>query len=151
MKYLDLLFNIVKTFPSIQIMVLSLFTICSIIILVVGFIILLENYARPSIPQYRFSMILDRIIPLFILLMPLILVFTFNTNIAYFGRFCISILLHCLIIVPLMWYWSYLRNWGDIQESPILYWSWSHPRVYKDLSIALIYPLIFGLYFSRIV
>lgn len=52
------------------------------------------------------------------------------------------------MIVPIMHIWSKNRRWDTSNKSSMF--AWSHPLLYKLLSIAFISPSIWGIYFSII-
>ena len=74
-------------------------------------ILLLDRAYRPEAPQYPFHIIYDRILPFICLFLPSILAILFPM--IYLGfKFRTSYIIHCLILVPLFYYWSNLRNWN---------------------------------------
>jgi hypothetical protein len=138
-------------FLRISALILFLFTMLALILVVI--IILLDKAYRPSIPQYPFNFFLDRLIPLIALFLPLLLVlFLCPTSIPWIQRFFVLILIHCFILIPLFYYWSDLRSWSNSLDNtsfiPKQYRTWDNPCLYLDISIALIYPMIWGMYLS---
>jgi len=62
-------------------------------------------------------------------------------------KFGYIIIVHIFILIPIMYFWSHNRNWQQEMSS---YNSWSSPTLYLDLTIALIYPIVFAIYISCI-
>jgi len=100
----------------------------------------LDSFYRPK--QYPYHKLFDKYIPLIILFMPTIYTISFTQEIKI--KLSLFLFLHILIIV-LFIYWSKLRNWG-IEENTIN--TWKSPKIFKQLSIALIYPYVFFIYFT---
>ena len=122
--------------------VMSLFILCSITVTLI-----LDKIYRPNMPQYPFNNFLDRYIPILTLIMPTCIILFEKPFASWFSRLFLLILIHIVILIPLFNHWSNLRSWsinGDLQ----LYESWYHPRLYKHISIAVLYPLLWGLFFS---
>lgn len=110
-------------------------------------ILILDKSYRPNIPQYPYNIFFDRIIPLIVLITPSIIISyqkPFNT---WFAGLSVLILTHIFILIPLFKFWSQLRSWRLKKDNHIDV-SWSHPRLYEHISIAIIYPLLWGLFFA---
>lgn len=105
-------------------------------------VLFLDSLYRPNISQYPFNIFLDRIIPLILIISPTLLILLLNpNNISWLQKFSYIILIHIIILIPVMHYWSHLRRWNN-KEDYFIYYSWTHPRLYKDITITLIYPAI---------
>ena len=133
---------------------ISLFILCTILFFFVSLIMLtmlmilvLDRFYRPNIPQYPFNIILDTVIPIGFLIIPSLSILSLNPFNNWFTCFGLVILIHSVIIIPVLHYWSNLRRWNSV-ENIIQYKKWNHPRLYKHIAIASLYPLIWGLYFS---
>lgn len=122
--------------------VLSLF-----FIIAMSIILFMDSLCRPNVPQIPFNTVLDRIIPFVILIMPLIIIIWYKPFETWFTRLLLLIGFHILVLIPLFHYWSQLRNW-QMNVVGVSYKSWNHPRLYKNIALALIYPLFWGLYGS---
>lgn len=134
----------------IQIPVIITFILAILAIILGVIIILLDTAYRPNIPQYPFNIVLDRIVPLCALISPTLFVLFLSPFDAWFHRFCLLLGIHIIILVPLFHYWSSLRQWSNDSSSSDSnkIWSWSHPRLFLHIAIALIYPSLWGIYFS---
>jgi hypothetical protein len=150
--YLDTFFHSYYTLYLIRISILILFVIALLAIVVGIIIILLDQAYRANIPQYPFNIVLDRIIPIIALLCPTLFIIFLSPFDAWFTRFTLLLVIHIFILIPLLYYWSSLRRWSSKDESnsdiPLTYRSWNHPHLYLDIAIALIYPSLWGMYFS---
>lgn len=131
---------------------LILFILSIIGIFLIVIIILLDQFYRPNTSQLPFNFYFDRLFPLIALFVPsLSMLLLCPISILWIQRFFILILVHCLLLIPLFTYWSNLRSWDyDKSSSSVDLLSWSHPRLYKHIAIALIYPSIWGIYFSTL-
>jgi hypothetical protein len=103
-----------------------------------------EKYRRTD-NQLPYNNIIDRVIPIILLIIPSILLIwikPFTNQITNFG---ILIIIHLVIIIPIFHYWSELRLWDS---SDIKYYTWNHPKIFFHLSVASVYPAIWIIYFS---
>ena len=119
------------------------FLLCFITFLI---LILLGEVYRPNIPQYPFNVFLDKIIPIIIICFIPLFAYTnpLELNLTILSLLCLSV--QCVIITPLMYLWSMHRNWSTSINGPLV--TWDSPIFFLALSLALIYPLIWGIYFS---
>ena len=83
--------------------------------------------------------------------MPSILILSLNIthDLTLIQKFGLIILIHSFIIIPLFYLWAKQRYWFS-QTTGLSYNSWSHPRLFFNIALALIYPLLWGCYFSFI-
>jgi hypothetical protein len=128
-------------------LILILFCVTGLMLLGIISVMLLDKIYRPNIPQYPFNLWLDRVIPFIFLLSPSICILILHPFEAWFTRLVLLILIHIIIIIPLFHYWAKYRRWNDIEDK-FTYKAWNHPRIYKHIAIASIYPLLWGIYFS---
>src|ERR1700749_785084 len=91
---------------------------------------------------------LDRILPAILLFLPSFTFIFILPSSSWLAIFCCILITHYIIIIPLFHYWSNLRNWENTNTSKIQ--SWASPSLYKHIAIAIIYPSLFGVYFSSI-
>lgn len=142
---------IVRIIPINKVLFFSLllivFSVTGLILIGTIIIIILDKIHRPNIPQYPFNKWLDRIIPLVFLLSPSLCILILHPFESWFTRLILLILIHIFLIIPMFHYWSQYRRWNDV-ENKFTYGSWNHPRLYKHIAIASIYPLLWGIYFS---
>ena len=139
--YFKSLTPIISPFAVFVFLLISLIAVSLLLFFMV--ILLWDKFYRPNVPQYPYNVFIDRVIPTTLLISLAITIYFLSS---YFkGLFCIMLLiiLHTCVIVPIIHYWSQLRNW-DLASTNTFAWSWGNPRLYKHLSIALIYPLIWG-------
>jgi hypothetical protein len=54
--------------------------------------------------------------------------------------------IHIFIIVPIIYIWSKNRNWETFESKNIK--TWKQPLIILQVSIAVIYPLLWGIYFN---
>jgi hypothetical protein len=127
-------------------------TVLSVVIFVFALIVMItftsllwlsEKYKRG--PQIPFNIFLDRILPIITLLTPSCAIICLNPFSNLIHSFLTIILIHTCILLPLFHFWAQFRDWNT---SPTLFLDWSHPKLYKYLSLTLLYPAIWGLYFS---
>src|ERR1700761_4817213 len=112
-----------------------------------AFLIRLNNgLKRPE--QLPYHLWLDRILPVTILILPSFIFIFILPSPSWMTIFFGILVTHCIIIIPLFHYWSNLRNWETTSDSKIQ--SWISPSLYKHIAIAMIYPSIFGVYFSSV-
>lgn len=129
---------------------LILFIIICVTVLFMIFMsimLFLDSIYRPNMEQYPFNIYLDRIIPFITLLFPSIIILILQPFTTWLARFTLFILIHAIILAPLYHHWSKLRHWKNKQNENI-YNSWNHPRLYENIAIAMIYPLLWGVFFS---
>lgn len=107
----------------------------------------LEKASRPNISDWPYSTFFDRFLPILFLVTPFLLIIIFKPFDSWFPRLLLLISIHIFILIPLLHYWSHLRSWSTFDNNP-LNDSWYNPHVFKHLSIALIYPLLWGIFFS---
>lgn len=90
------------------------------------------------------------IISLFFLILPVLcfVYFYTNFNFSFPNIFIGSFLLH-LFLLPLFFIIHDKNAWSYDFDNP-RYTSWLHPKIIKQISLALIYPYVFGLYYSVI-
>jgi hypothetical protein len=133
-------------------LILILFCVTGLMLLGIISVMLLDKIYRPNIPQYPFNFLLDRVIPIIMLICPTIFIIFLSPFDAWFTRFTLLLVTHIFILIPLLYQWSSLRRWNSADEScydiPLTYHSWNHPCLYLDIAIALIYPSLWGMYFS---
>jgi len=112
-------------------------------------VLFLDLTYRPQSKQYPFNIILDRIMPCIILIIPTFLILNLNINkeTTWLQKFGYIIIIHCFIIIPLFYYWSKHRHW-DMYNNNITFKTWNSPKLYLDLSVAIIYPAFWGFLFS---
>lgn len=134
--------------PWIMIPIIIIFLIGVLFINFMSFLLLLDSlYNKPTSAQYPFNNILDRFIPLTVLLIPCTTILFLKPFDTWFIRLILLIIIHIFILIPIFHFWSMLRKWTVFKDK-FIYQSWSHPRLYKSIAIALLYPLIWGLFFS---
>jgi hypothetical protein len=136
--------------PIITIICLVIFIISLIIALFLILVILLDKLYRPAIPQYPYNIVLDRVIPITLLLLPIIFVFIFTQHvetISYLQRFNFMLITH-IALLPIFYYWSKLRSWNILDKIGQNYITLDHPILYKHIAIALIYPAVWGIFFT---
>lgn len=145
--YLNLLYNNLGINIYLTIILFLMTCIVTLFLIFMLIILFLDSLYRPNIPQYPFNIILDRIIPLITLFFPSIIIYFSQPFETWFSRLALLIMIHSLILAPIFYYWSQLRRWHN-NENDVYYQSWKHPRLYYHISIALIYPLLWGIFFS---
>jgi len=124
-----------------------IFSIALVLLCFLIFIVLSDNLYRPTAPQYPWNFWIDRFIPITFLFTPTLVILLFNPFESWFSAFILLLIIHVIIITPILKKWSVLRRW-KISFEEIPEFSWRHPRLYEHISIALLYPLIWGIYFS---
>jgi hypothetical protein len=103
--------------------------------------IIWANSLGKEIPWTFFK---DRLLPLLLLFMPIFGIFIFSV---WLHKLIFLLGLHIFCVIPLLTFWNKYRGLPDInQESN----SWKHSQVYIHIALAMLYPLIFVLYFSII-
>jgi hypothetical protein len=132
------LIYLVYTNPIIKVVLITLTGLFIILFLVFSFYCILDSLYRPNYPQYPYNVFFDRLLPSLILIFPSICVCLYIPNLV--TRFTFLLFLHSLIIF-LFHYWSKFRNWEHENLN-----TWHSPKIFKQLSIALIYPYVFGFY-----
>jgi len=152
-SYTQIFIDAFYRIPMVTIVFLLIFSTCIIIISLIMGIIALDRFYRPNVPQYPYNIILDRIIPLILLLSPTSFIFFLTKDIetiSYTQRFCFILISHIVFLIPLFYYWSNLRSWKtpDTLEPGQSYITLNHPIIYQHISIALLYPAIWGIYFT---
>lgn len=109
-------------------------------------ILFLDGTYRPNTPQFPYNIIADRILPILFISSPIMLILYLNPdNITWFEKFSYMLILHCFLLIPIMYFWSKQRNWYSDNEK-ISYKKWSSPRIYLDFVIAIVYPTFWGFY-----
>lgn len=130
-------------------MIFSLLTLIKFALLILlgkRVIILLKSFKKQC-SKKAYNIFLDCVIPLTVLFLPLLILTTITLFDTWFTYLTILLIAHIFIIMPFMHYWSILRKWDDKTDLNF-YESWYHPRLYKHLNMALLYPLLWGLFFS---
>ena len=113
--------------------------------------LLLDKLHRPAATQLPFNILLDRIIPLIVLVLPSILIFSlsFPASTELITKFGYIIIIHAILIVPLFYYWSKHRSWvSSTQKHRVT--SWNQPILFLHIALGIIYPATWGLYFTII-
>ena len=114
--------------------------------LILCLLLFLDAFYRPNIEQYPYNILLDRIIPLLAISSPTIIILLLNpNNVSLLEKFGYIIIIHILVLLPLMNYWSKHRNWFTNKDKSK---QWKEPKVFLDLTIAIIYPMVWGCYFT---
>ena len=152
-EILHLLVEAFYRIPVITTIIILLFIIGSVIMIFFIVIIMLDHFYRPAIEQYPYNFVLDRVIPWILLLLPSFFVLTLTKDIetiSYFERFNFILVTHMLILIPIFHYWSKLRSWDVLNTKGQSFITLDNPILYKQISIALIYPAICGIYFSLV-
>lgn len=149
--YYHQLINIFIAFP-ILFSVLVVSTVIAVITLAyICLGLFLDETYRPDSPQYPFNIILDRIIPLIAILMPTIIILYINPEtLSWIEKFGCIILLHIFVLTPIMYYWSHHRQWDTnifLTNTSRHNKTWNNPKLYLDLTLAMIYPAVFGICF----
>lgn len=142
----NLFHNALYYIPGVPLIVLCVFAISLIVLLFMIGILLLDYLYRPTIEQYPFNIILDRIIPLMVLVLPTIFVVNF-IPFSWLYRFLLLIGIHVFLIIPLFYYWGILRHW-HVSNNKSTFITLNHPSIYTHVAIAILYPAIWGAYFS---
>src|ERR1700761_7300003 len=140
-------FSLLYHNQKLTIILLTIICCAILFIILMSIMLFLDSVYRPEISQYPFNLILDRIIPSIALVFPSIIIFFLHPFETWFARIILLLVIHIFVLVPIFYYWSKLRNWHTNQDQ-ISYNSWDHPRLYENIAIALIYPLLWGLYSS---
>lgn len=117
---------------------------------------LINNQKMPNLLKKYFlglenlKDIFSIIFSLLLLLFPIFfcIYFYINFNFSFRIVFLISFLLH-LILLPVLYIINDKNAWSYDFHNP-MYGSWLHPRIIKQISLAVIYPYIFGVYYSFI-
>lgn len=137
--------------PIITTISLIIFLISFSVMFIMIIILLLDRFYRPDIPQYPYNIILDRIMPIILLILPTVFIFVFTRDVKALTlqtRFVLIIIIHLSIIIPIFHYWSNLRSW-TIEKLPNgNFITLDNPLLYKQIAIAILYPAIWGLYFT---
>lgn len=146
-SYFNLLYHNIGFNSWFTLLVLILVSLAILGVIFICIIIMLDTLYRPNIPQYPFNIILDCVIPLLVLFLPSIIILYLLVFDTWFTRITLLILIHIFVLVPLFHYWSKLRCWHH-KKDEASYSLWSHPRIYKNIAFALVYPLLWGVFFS---
>lgn len=146
-SYLILLYNNFGVNLWLTVLLFIIGCLAIIFIIFMSFILILDSLYRPNYPQYPFNFFLDRVIPFTALFFPTIIIFLLHPFETWFARLVLLILVHTLVLAPMFHYWAKLRCWYSHNDI-IAYNSWNHPRLYENIALALIYPLLWGIYFS---
>lgn len=87
----------------------------------------------------------------FVLLCSPIIFGLFIINLKFFSlpSVILAVFLFHILVLPLQFILNSRNNW-DKDFLNATFFSWLHPRILKHVSLALIYPYIFGLYYSII-
>lgn len=147
-SYLNILYNTfgITLWVTLPLLIISFSAI--LFMFIISLLLFLDAVYRPNTPQYSFNFILDRLLPaIAIFSPPSLILFFFKPFETGFARLFLVILIHIFILLPIFHYWSKLRRWDDMDNKQS-YESWNHPRLYKHIVIATIYPLLWGLYLS---
>jgi hypothetical protein len=109
--------------------------------------LLLDRVYQKEVKQYPKHFLWDTLAPIIILIAPSILVLSIkNETFTLMNKFLLLISIHGFILIPIMYLWSKHRKWTLITDIPLHFWN--DPSIYLRLSIALIYPALFGLYYT---
>jgi len=131
----------------VQMILLILLSFASIIFLFVTAVLLLDGVYRKNAQQYPKHFLWDFLVPIILLITPSILVISITKDhITLMEKFIIIICIHGFILVPLMNIWSQHRKWDSVND--VAADSWSHPRIFLRIAIAIIYPALFGFYYT---
>lgn len=124
--------------------ILFIFGIVILCLVFTSLVLLLDVIYRPNKPQYPFNIILDHIVPLIAIISPSIIILLLNPeNTFWFVKFGYIVCIHIFFLVPLIYFWSSHRNWLITSKKNN---DWSNPKIYLDITIAMIYPATAGLY-----
>lgn len=146
--------NLFKTLfivsPWIVIPLILITTLGIIFLIFISIIITLDTVYRPETKQYPFNFILDHLAPIISIFSPIIIVCILNpVNISLIEKFGYIIITHCLFIMPIIYYWSKHRHWFRLPD--FTYFSlWKSPELYYQITLAMLYPMILGIYFNSI-
>jgi hypothetical protein len=144
-KILNFAMLIIHFVPQITIVIFALAVLFVIWMIIV---LLMDQFYRPDTAQYPFNLILDRVIPLITLFLPTVFVIVMLPgDILWLHRYMLILIIHSFILIPLYHYWSELRSWNSAVAGSYIR-PWHTPILYKQLAIGIIYPALFGIYFS---
>ena len=108
--------------------------------------LLFNKISNPEGQQNSFNIFFDRILPVAIIIMvPLLILFTKQNVVT---NLTLLIILHLIVTIPLMHFWAHVRKWNINTNEVIKIVAWNHPSIYKKMTIGLLYPLIWVLYFN---
>jgi hypothetical protein len=109
-----------------------------------SYCIIWANNLDKEVPWTFFK---DCLLPLLLLFIPLFSLLSLNIFNIWFHKIVFLIGLHICFIIPFLTFWNKYRGLPEINQTRN---SWKHSQVYIHIALAMIYPLIFGLYFSFI-
>jgi len=118
--------------------ILFIFLACCIILM--GYNILIENrHLRP---------IFIKVLPLLLISINFLLFFS-NINIYFSAKLSLFLIIHCFVVLPLLIFWTKLYRKDNLDLASIQnMFRFQIPEIYLQLSLSIICPLLFGLYFS---
>ena len=144
--YLNLLYNSFGINLWILLIIVIIALLAILFIIFMSLLLFLDSVYRPNIPQYPFNFILDRVVPAIAIISPSIIILFLYPFQTWFARLTLLVVIHSFVLTPIFHYWSKLRNWYN--QNHISYNSWNHPRLYFHITLAIIYPLLWGIFFS---
>ena len=143
--YFISIYNLFIIFPLIFMFVLVFGIIAVFSLIFFNIFLYLDSFYRPNNKQIPYNLLLDRVLPIVAIVSPSIIILNINSsNLSLLEKFSYMILMHVFLLMPIMYYWSKLRNWFDDSQHMI---TWSHPKLFFNLSIGMIYPMVWGVYF----
>jgi hypothetical protein len=148
---ITILHNFAVTLPLAWRICIFISWMAFVIMTIIVFVLSLDIFYNKTKKQYRYNIILDRVIPFVALLSPsLTLLKVSPTSLSWIEKFSYLIIIHIIVLIPLMAYWSTLRGWFHDNNKTLTAVTWLHPRFFFVLSLAMIYPMISGIYFTGI-
>lgn len=107
-------------------------------------IIFIDDLYRPNIPYYPQNWFFDLLLPFTFIISPfLFLAFTLPKTI-FLEKLLMLISIHIFFITPLIFFWSKHRNWSTLPIQK----SWIHPHTFLHITISILYPLMWLIYFN---
>lgn len=144
LKFYDIFYRSFFSLEYFQIIILIIFFISIFLLFLFIILLLLDTLYRPAIDQYPLNFFLNRLCPLIIILSPTLFMYYLDPEIfSFIEKFLILIIIHLLIIIPIMYFWSKHRNWPSMKKN-----NWKSPSIFLHISISIIYPAIFGILFT---
>jgi hypothetical protein len=104
-------------------------------------------WAKREGKEVTWTFIKDRVLPSLLLFMPIIGVLSLNIFNIGLHKIIFLIGLHICFVIPLLTFWNIHRGLPEISKESN---SWKHSQVYIHMALAMVYPLIFVLYFAFI-
>ena len=140
--YIITLYNTILTSNILTIISIILFFSSCIILLFMIIVGILDSTYRPNSPQYPYNIFFDKICPMIIIISPTTIITYCNImpN-SFLNKSILILLIQTCICIPLMYYWSLIRNWNF--ESEHKSYSWNTPLMYLNLQLIIWYISFF--------